>query len=478
LAYVRRVVCVDVDAGTIGLAGKMLDIAHQVVLGRHQACSGGTKPMWAATCCRARRHTHDYWEDHMQRRKVIPTLGAAEGSFLRTIVLAGAVIAAPLVPGASETLKLGVLTDLNGLYADAAGQGSVETARMAVEDSKDKLVGWSIEVISADHLGKPDVGSAIARRWLDEQGVDVIVGVPNSGVALAVQQITRDKKKNFLITGGSSVDLTGKACSPYTAHWTDDTYSLSSGLIRALIQTGKTTYFFITADYAFGHSIEAEATRVIKAGGGQVLGSVRHPTLAPDFSSYLVQAQASKAEVIALANGGTDTIQAIKQAHEFGIVAAGQSLVGMGLFLTDVHSLGLEVAQGLLLSAGFYWDLNDATRVFSRRFEARIGRMPTREQAETYSAVLHYLKAVAAENSKDAMRVITRMKATPVEDFYAPGGILREDGRLLHSIYLARVKSPAESKFPWDYYKILSKLDASSAFRPLEEGGCYFVQKK
>jgi branched-chain amino acid transport system substrate-binding protein len=217
------------------------------------------------------------------------------------------VIAAPLTSAASDTLKLGVLTDLNGLYADAAGQGSVETTRMAVEDMKDTLASWTIEVISADHLGKLDVGSAIARQWLDEQGVDVIVGAPNSGVALAVQQITRDKKKNFLITGGSSVELTGKACSPYTAHWTDDTYSLSSGLIRALLQRGNKTFFFITADYAFGHSIEAEATRVINAEGGQVLGSVRHPTLAPDFSSYLVQAQISKAEVVALANGGADT---------------------------------------------------------------------------------------------------------------------------------------------------------------------------
>jgi branched-chain amino acid transport system substrate-binding protein len=395
------------------------------------------------------------------------------------ILAATTLCAAWIVPLAcAETVKIGVLTDMSGLYADAAGQGSVEAARLAIEDMQGKLGPWEVELLSADHLGKPDAGSAIARRWLDQDNVNVIAGVPNSAVALAVQLITKEKQRNLLITGGSSVDLTGKTCSPYTAHWTDDTFSLSSGVIRALLMNGKKTFFFLTVDYAFGHSAEAEAMRVIKAEGGQVLGSVRHPPLTSDFSSYLLQAQGSGAEVIALANGGADTILSIKQAHEFGIGSDAQSLVAMGLFITDVHSVGLNVAHGLYLSTGFYWDLDGHTRAWSQRFFDRVGRKPSREQAETYSAVFHYLKAVAAENSTDAMKVITRMKATPVDDFYAPGGRIREDGRLLHTIFLAQVKVPAESNYPWDYYKILSKLDPSRAFRPLSEGNCYFVAKE
>lgn len=379
---------------------------------------------------------------------------------------------------AAESLKLGVLSDMGGLYADAAGQGSVEAARMAVDDMRAHAPDWTLEVISADHQGKADVGSTIARRWLDQEGVDVIVGVPNSAVALAVQQITKERKKNFLITGGASVDLTGKFCSPYTAHWTDDTFSLSSGLIRALIADGKKTFFFLTADYAAGHSFEAEGRRVVESEGASFVGSVKHPTLAPDFSSFLLQAQQSRAQVIALANGGADTIQSVKQAHEFGIgPKTGQSVVAMGLFITDVHSLGLEVAQDLFLSTGFYWDRNDDTRAFGKRFMAKVGRMPSREQAETYSAVLHYLKGVVAEKSKDATRVIGWMKSHPVDDFYAPSGRLREDGRLLHTIYLAQVKKPAESRYAWDYYKIIGPIDPERAFRPISEGGCDFVKK-
>lgn len=381
-------------------------------------------------------------------------------------------------PAAAEQLKIGMLTDLTGLYADASGQGGIEAARMAIEDMKPRMQGWSVDLVVADHLGKADNGSAIARRWFDEEKVDVIGGLPNSAVALAVQSVARDRKRILLITGGSSVELTGRQCSPYTAQWTDDTYSLSSGLIRALLERGKKTFFFITADYAFGHSVEAEARRIIEAEGGKVVGSVRHPTLTPDFSSYLLQAQNSKAEVIALANGGTDTIQAIKQAHEFGLGQGGQNLVGMGLFITDVHSLGLDVAQGILLSTGFYWDLNDGTREFGRRFQAKVGRMPTREQAETYSAVHHYLEAIVTEGTKDAAKIIAHMKATPVSDFYAPGAVLREDGRLLHPIYLAQVKSPSQTAGAWDYYQILSKLDAGRAFRPLSEGTCPFVAAK
>lgn len=393
------------------------------------------------------------------------------------VMLITVLIAAASATVSAETLKIGVLTDFGGMTADAAGQGSVDAAQMAVDDMRGKLQAWTVEVVSADHQNKPDVGSGIARRWIDQENVDVVAGVPNSAVALAVQQVTKDKKRIFLITGGTSVDLTGKSCSPYAAHWTDDSFSLAAGVMQGLLATGKKTFFFITVDYAGGHSLEAEGRRQIESGGGKVLGVVRHPPNTADFSSFLLQAQASRADVIVLANVGVDTIQAIKQAHEFGIANDGQSLVGMALFVTDVNSLGLDAAQGLFLSTGYYWDLNEGTRAFGRRFYARIGRMPTREQAETYSAVFHYLRGVAAQQTKDAARVMAWMKSNPVEDFYAPGARLREDGRLLHPVYLAQVKTPAVSNYPWDYYQILETLDPARVFRPLPEGGCDFVAK-
>ncbi len=332
-------------------------------------------------------------------------------------------------PGWTETLRLGVLTDLGGPYSDSSGQGAVWATQMAVDDLKPALTttGFDASILSADHEGKPDVGANIVRAWLDQDGVDVIVNVPNSAVGLAVQSITRSHKKIFLITGAATADLTGPQCSPYAAHWTDDSYTLASGTALALLKQGKDTWFFVTADYAFGHSVEAQARRVIEGNGGKVLGSVRHPVGASDMSSYLLQAQASGAKVIALANGGGDTINAIKQAHEFRISESGQNLVGLGLFITDVHSLGLDVTQGLYLTTGFYWDRTDETRAWSKRFFDKIGRMPTREHAETYSAVRHYLEAVIADRSKDSDKVITRMKATPVNDFYAQGGKLRAE---------------------------------------------------
>jgi branched-chain amino acid transport system substrate-binding protein len=388
------------------------------------------------------------------------------------------ILTLPVRPGWAETLRLGVLTDLGGPYSDSSGPGAVWATQMAVDDLKPALTaaGFNVSILSADHEGKPDVGANIVRAWLDRDGVDVIVNVPNSAVGLAVQSITRNKKKIFLITGAATTDLTGSQCSPYAAHWTDDSYTLASGTALALVTQGKDTWFFVTADYAFGHSVEAQATRVIKANGGKVLGSVRHPVGETDMSSYLLQAQASGAKVIALANGGSDTINAIKQAHEFHIAQSGQNLVGLGLFITDVHSLGLDVTQGLYLTTGFYWDRTDQTRAWSKRFFDKIGHMPTREHAETYSAVRHYLESIIAERSKDSDKVIARMKSTPVNDFYAQDGILREDGRFLHPVYLAQVKSPAASKYPWDYYTILATLDPRSAFRPLAEGGCPFVK--
>ena len=395
---------------------------------------------------------------------------------LRLWLCAMALVAAAPAANA-QNVKLGVLTDLGGPFADSSGAGAVEATKMAAEDLKSALGDHQVEVISADHLSKPDVGASIARKWLDTENVDAIVNVPNSAIALAVQNITREHKKIFLITGGATADLTGKQCSPYSAHWTDDTYSLSTGTTRAMMaRGGADTWFLVIADYAAGHGLAEAARKVILANGGKVLGEAQHPFNASDQTSYLLQAQSSGAEMIALANAGTDTINSIKQAHEFHIGGNGQTLVAMALFITDVHSLGLDTAQGLYLTAGFYWDRNDATRAFGHKFFDRIGRMPTREQAETYSAVRHYLQGVIATHSTDAATVMAWMKANPVDDFYAPGARLREDGRLLHPIYLLQVKTPAESKYPWDYYKIIATVPPEQAFRPLADGGCPFVK--
>ncbi len=395
-------------------------------------------------------------------------------TFATMLVLAGMSLA---LPAKAQDLKLGVLTDLSGPYADSSGQGAVVATQMAVEDMKDKLGSRRVEVISADHQSKPDVGAAIARNWLDTQGVDAILNVPNSAIALAVQTVTRERKKIFLITGGATAELTGKQCSPYSVQWTDDTYSLSTGTTRAVMERGGAqTWFLITADYAAGYGLASAARKVIEDMGGKVVGEAKHPLGATDQSSFLLEAQSSGAQAIALANAGTDTILSIKQAHEFHIGPPSQKLVAMALFITDVHSLGLEAAQGLYFTAGFYWDRNEASREWSKRFFARMGRMPTREQAETYSATHHYLRAVIATGSKDADTVMAWMKANPLDDFYAPGARIREDGRLIHPIFLFQVKTPEESKYPWDYYKLITEVSSDRAFRPLAEGGCPFVQ--
>lgn len=381
------------------------------------------------------------------------------------------------LPAKAQDVKLGVLTDLSGPYSDASGQGAVVAAQMAVEDMKEQLGSRRAEVISADHQSKPDVGAAVARNWLDTEGVDAILNVPNSAIALAVQTVTRERKKIFLITGGGTAELTGKQCSPYSVHWTDDTYSLSTGTTRAIMERGGAqTWYLITADYAAGYGLSSAAHKVIEDMGGKVLGEAKHPFGATDQSTFLLQAQSSGAQAIAFANAGTDTILSIKQAHEFHIGPPSQKLVAMALFITDVHSLGLEAAQGLYFTAGFYWDRNDASRAWAKRFFARVGRMPTREQAETYSAAHHYLRAVLATGSKDAATVMAWMKSNPLDDFYAPGAHIREDGRLIHPIYLFQVKTPAESKYPWDYYKLVAEVSPERAFRPLAEGGCPFVQ--
>jgi branched-chain amino acid transport system substrate-binding protein len=389
-------------------------------------------------------------------------------------------VAATLLSGAAyadTALKIGVLNDRSGIYADLAGEGSVIAARMAVEDFKAADKGITVEIVSADHQNKPDVASTIARQWYDQEGVDVIVDVPTSSAALAVNDITREKNKVFINSGAATSDLTGSKCSPNTVHWTYDTWALANGTGGAMVQTGGKKWFFLTADYAFGHALERDTTAVVKAAGGEVVGSVRHPFPGTDFSSFLLQAQSSGAEVIGLANAGGDTINSIKQAAEFGITQGGQALAGLLVFLTDVHALGLQTAQGLVLTESFYWDLNDGTREWSKRFaEKNGGKMPTMVQAGVYAGVLHYLKAVDALDGKDSAAVMAKMKEMPTDDPLFGKGTIRVDGRKIHDMYLFKVKSPDQSKGEWDYYETVATIPADKAFRPLNEGGCELVK--
>ncbi|MSQ65953.1 MAG: ABC transporter substrate-binding protein [Limnohabitans sp.] len=375
-------------------------------------------------------------------------------------------------------VKIGVLNDMSGLYADITGPGSVVAAKMAVEDYlKSSKSSLKIEVISADHQNKADIGSNIARQWYDTDKVDMITDVPNSAVGLAVNQVTREKGKIHVNTGAATVDLTGKFCSPNTIHWLFDTWMLANGTGKAVVQHGGTSWFFLTSDYAFGLALERDTEAVILKNGGKVLGKVRHPLSTQDFSSFLLQAQASKAKVIGLANAGGDTTNAIKQAYEFGIVKGGQTLAGLLVFLNDVHSLGLEKAQGLYLTETFYWDLNEQTRAWSKRFAAlHNGRYPSMDQAGVYSAVLHYLKAVDAAKTDDGTKVAQKMKDLPTDDILFGKGIVRKDGRKLHPAYLFEVKKPTESKYPYDYYKLLATIPADQAFRPMSEGDCPLVK--
>ena len=380
-----------------------------------------------------------------------------------------------------KNVKIGSLSDQSGLYADLGGPGSTLAAQMAVEDSGLTKKGWHITVISADHLNKPDVGANIARKWFDEDKVDAIVDVPNSGVALAVNQVVKEKNGVFLVSGAATADLTGKACTPNTVHWTYDTWMLAHGTGRAIVKSGGKTWFFLTADYAFGKALQHDTTAVIEANGGKVLGAVRHPLNTADFSSYLLQAQSSKAQVIGLANAGGDTTNAIKQAHEFGITAKGQKLAALLLFISDVHALGLEVAQGLEFTTTFYWDQNPGTRAFSKRFAARMKShaMPTMVQAGVYASVIHYLKALKAlgGNPHNGAEVVAEMKKIPTDDPLFGKGVIRADGRAIHPAYLWKVKSPSESKYPWDYFQLVAKIPASKAFRPLNQGGCPLVKQ-
>jgi branched-chain amino acid transport system substrate-binding protein len=375
-----------------------------------------------------------------------------------------------------DTVKIGVMNDMSGLYADISGQGSVEAARMAIADFGATVNGKKIELVSADHQNKPDVGGAIARQWYDNDKVDAIVDVPTSSVALAVQDVARERKKVFLISGAASSDLTGKACSPTGIHWTYDTVALANGTGSAVVKAGGDTWFFITADYAFGHALERDTGVVVTASGGKVLGQVRVPLNTPDFSSYLLQAQASKAKIVGLANAGGDTINSIKQAAEFGLVEGGQKLAGLLVFITDINSLGLKTANGLQLTSAFYWDQNDETRAWSKRFMEKVNHAPTMVQAGVYGAVMHYLNAIKAIGSDDGLTVVKKMKETPINDFMTKNGKILDNGRVIRDMYLFEVKKPAESKAPWDYFKQIATIPGEQAFKRPGGNECPLVK--
>ncbi len=380
-----------------------------------------------------------------------------------------------------KTVKIGVLNDMSSLYADIGGPNSVVAVKMAVEDSGLAAKGWKIDVLTADHQNKPDVGVNVARQWIDVDKVDAVVDTPTSSVALAVSNLVKEKNSILINSGGASADITGKACTPNTLSVTYDTYMLANGTGKALTKAGGDSWFFLTADYAFGHALERDTAAVVTATGGKVLGGVKHPLNTSDFSSFLLQAQSSKAKVIGLANAGGDTTNAIKQASEFGIVAGGQKLAALLLFINDVHSLGLKTAQGLTFTESFYWDMNDKTREWSKRFQklSPKGTMPSMTVAGLYSGVLHYLKTLETMggNSHDGAKVVAKMKELPTDDILFGKGTIRIDGRKLLPAYLFEVKKPEESKYPWDYYKLIATIPAEEAARPLSESECPLVKK-
>ncbi|MBV9460117.1 MAG: ABC transporter substrate-binding protein [Bradyrhizobium sp.] len=375
------------------------------------------------------------------------------------------------VPASAQGVKIGVLNDQSGVYADYGGKYSVEAAKMAIEDFGGEVLGQKIEMVTADHQNKPDLATSIARRWYDSDGVDMITELTTSSVALAVQELSKEKKKIDIVVGAATSALTGSACSPYGFHWAFDTHALAVGTGGALVKTGGDTWFFLTADYAFGYALEKDTSDIVNSNGGKVLGSVRVPLNSSDFSSFLLQAQSSKAKIVGLANAGQDTTNSIKQAAEFGVVKQGQKLAGLLMTLAEVHGLGLDAAQGLVLTEGFYWDHDDQSRAFSERFFKRTGRMPSMIHAGTYSATLSYLKAVKAAATKDTEAVAKKLKGMPVDDAFAKGKVL-ENGSMVHDMYLFEVKKPAESKKPWDYYKQLAVVPGDQAFFSAKDSGC------
>jgi len=396
-----------------------------------------------------------------------------------TAVLCLAAVGSVRAQVSGDVVRIGVINDMSGLYSDLGGEGSVEAARLAIEDFGPTVLGKKVELMSADHQNKPDIASGIVRRWIDENGVDLIADGGNSATALAIQAITREKKRIFVISGPGSSDLTGKQCSPYGFHFTYSTYAEASAVTKAMLKKGADTWFFLTADYAFGHALERDASSFITTAGSKVVGSVRHPLGASDLSSFLLQAQNSKAKVIALANAGGDTVNSLKQASEFSIgKSADQNIVALLMLITDVHSLGLEAAQGIIYATSFSWTQNEATRTFGHRFMARRhGQAPTMIQAGVYSGVMHYLKAVQAAGTDDPGAVAAAMRKLPVNDFMTQNAQIREDGQVMRSMYLVQAKSPSESHEPWDYEKVIATISPAEAWRPLAEGGCPFVTK-
>ncbi len=395
---------------------------------------------------------------------------------IKRIALSTAAVSALVAgPALATDITLGVLNDQSGIYADLSGQGSVVAAQMAVADFDAAGKGINVEIISADHQNKPDIASNIARQWYDQDGVDAILDVPTSSTALAVADVTAEFGKVFINSGAATSDLTRANCQPTTIHWTYDTAALANGTGKAVTESGGDTWFFLTADYAFGHALERDTTAVVEANGGEVLGSVAHPFPGTDFSSFLLQAQASGAKVIGLANAGADTVNSIKQAAEFGIVQGGQKLAGLLLFINNVHSLGAETAQGLQMTTAFYWDKNDDTRAFSERFKAEMGSPPSMVQAGVYAGTLHYLKAVEAVGSDDATAIVASMKEMKTDDPLFGEGYIRKDGRVIHDMYLMEVKSPEESTGEWDLLKEVATISGEDAFLPMEDGGCAFA---
>ena len=404
---------------------------------------------------------------------------------MKTSVSTLALVAALALPGAAfaqdKNVKIGVLDDMSGLYADVGGQGSILAAQMAIEDSGLAAKGWKIDMISADHQNKPDVGVNLTRQWADQEKVDNVVGVLTSSVALAVNGVAKEKNIVHMNSGAATSDLTNAACTPNTVHWTYDTYLLANGTGKAVVKSGGDSWFFLTADYAFGQALERDTTAVVTANGGKILGSVRHPLNSSDFSSFLLQAQASKAKIIGLANAGGDTTNAIKQASEFGITSGGQKLAALLLFVSDVHSLGLKMTQGLQFTETFYWDLNDGTRAFSKRFSDRMKNknQPTMVQAGIYASIAHYLKALDSmgANPHDGVKVVDKMKSMPTDDALFGKGEIQPNGRKIHPGYLFEVKKPEESKYPWDYYKLIATIPANEAFTPLDKSTCALLKK-
>jgi branched-chain amino acid transport system substrate-binding protein len=411
-----------------------------------------------------------------------PTATGRNEMFARNMTVAGTLAAALLSSSSAlaqisdDMVKIGVLTDMNGPAATATGQGSVTSAQMAVEDFGGKVLGKPIVVIVGDHQDKPDIGAGVARRWYDTEQVDLIVDVPVSAVGLAVQNIANEKKRMFIAHSTGTADFHGKFCSPYAMQWVFDTRALAVGTAQEVVKRGGDSWFFITDDYAFGHSLERDASAVILKNGGKVLGSVRPPFATPDLSSFILQAQASKAKIIGIAGGPPNNMNEIKTAGEFGVLKGGQQMAGLLALITDIHALGLPVAQGLLLTTSFYWDMDDKTREWSKRFFAKMNRMPTMWQAGVYSSVMHYLNAIKESGTDEPLKVAAKMREKPVEDFFARNGRLREDNLMVHDLMLVQVKKPEESKYPWDYYTILAKISGEDAFGP-PDPACPLVKK-